>query len=208
MITFQISGPSHIVSLARMLCAIAILQLCSGLAAAQESIPKALTTPTPGLHLQAIPDAERASETSPSPGVSAKDPLLGNGPAETPKMLEAREEYVVYAWKNRRDAFAWQSISTKMIFLIVIFVVLAGLYLSWMQFRAAHKMPMKITAPSAGTLPSAGTPGDQLDAKTTSIELNTGGLKITSSVIGLVILTLSIVFFFLYLKFVYPIIQL
>jgi len=30
-------------------------------------------------------------------------------------------------------------------------------------------------------------------------------VKITSSVVGLVILTLSIVFFFLYLHFVYPI---
>jgi hypothetical protein len=43
-----------------------------------------------------------------------------------------------------------------------------------------------------------GTPGDQPDAMGTTIEVNTSGVKITSSVIALIILALSIVFFFLY----------
>jgi hypothetical protein len=63
-------------------------------------------------------------------------------------MLQAREEYTVFAWKNRQDTFAWQSVSTKVIFVVVIIVVLAALYLFWMQFNFAHNSPLKVTAPS------------------------------------------------------------
>ena len=112
-----------------------------------------------------------------------------------------------YTPGNRKDAFAWQSVSTKVIFMVVIIVVLAGLYLSWMQFNFAHNGPMKITRPSTEAPPIERNPGNQVEARSTTIEVNTSGVKITSSVIGLVILALSIVFFFLYLKFVYPIID-
>jgi hypothetical protein len=108
-------------------------------------------------------------------------------------MLQARDEYSVFAWQNRRDAFAWQAWSTKVLFWVVIIVVLAGLYLSWMQFYFAHNAPLKVDKPS-NDKPSNGV---------NTVEVNTSGVKITSNVIGLIILTLSIVFFFLYLKFVY-----
>ena len=132
--------------------------------------------------------------------------LIEGGLPETVKMLQAREEYTVFAWKNRQDAFAWQSVSTKVIFVVVIIVVLAGLYLSWMQFNFAQNAPLKVTTPSTEGPAIAATstnPGSDVN----TIEVNTSGVKITSSVIGLIILTLSIVFFFLYLKFVYPIIE-
>jgi len=120
-------------------------------------------------------------------------------------MLQAREEYSVFAWKNRQDAFAWQSVSTKVIFWVVIVVVLTGLYLSWMQFKLALKMPLTKTTQTKKGQSNKANPSDQIEAST--IEVTTSGVKITSSVIGLIILVLSIVFFFLYLKFVYPIIE-
>jgi hypothetical protein len=110
--------------------------------------------------------------------------LMEGGLPETPKMLQAREEYTIYAWKNSQDAFAWQSVSTKVIFVVVIIVVLAGLYLSWMQFNFAHNAPLKVTTPSTERSATGETRTNPVDAINT-IEVNTSGVKITSSVIGL-----------------------
>jgi hypothetical protein len=192
------------VRIVRWLCAVLVLQLSTGFAAAPQNVAK------PEQQVQREPRDLLKDEIAASKNQTAeKGPqfLMEGGLRETPKMLEAREEYAVFAWKNRQDAFAWQSVSTKVIFWVVIIVVLAGLYLSWMQFNFAHNAPMKVTKPSTENPSIAGTPSDQVDATSTTIEVNTSGVKITSSVIGLVILTLSIVFFFLYLKFVYPIIE-
>jgi hypothetical protein len=42
-------------------------------------------------------------------------------------------------------------------------------------------------------------------ARASPIELSTGGLKISSPVLGVIILGLSLAFFYLYLVYVYPI---
>jgi hypothetical protein len=199
---FPIRGPSRRVRIA--LCAVFVLQLFSGFAARQN-------IESPNQQVQREPPDLLKKEIEASQGQTAEkgqQSFMESTLPETPKMLEAREEYTIYAWKNRRDAFAWQSASTKVIFAVVIIVVLAGLYLSWMQFNFAHNAPMKVTRPSTEGPATAGNPSNQVDATNTTIEVNTSGVKITSSVIGLVILVLSIVFFFLYLKFVYPIIEL
>jgi hypothetical protein len=41
------------------------------------------------------------------------------------------------------------------IFGVVIIVVLAGLYLSWMQFNFAYNAPLKVTTPNSEGLASA-----------------------------------------------------
>lgn len=186
-----------------LLCTVLVLQLSTGFAAAQQNVA------TPNQQVEGEPPDLLKKEITASQAQTTEKgqkALIEGGLTETTKMLQAREEYTVFAWKNRQDAFAWQSVSTKVIFVVVIIVVLAGLYMSWMQFNFAHNMPLKVTTTSTEGPPIAATstnPG--IDVNT--IEVNTSGVKITSSVIGLIILTLSIVFFFLYLKFVYPIIE-
>jgi len=198
-------GPRRLVRIVRLLCALLVLQLSSAFATAPQNTVK------PDQQVQSEPRDLLKDEIAASQNQSAEkgsQSLMEGGLPETPKMLQAREEYTIYAWKNRQEAFAWQSVSTKVIFAVVIIVVLAGLYLSWMQFNFAHNAPMKVTRPSTEGPAISGNPSDQVDAtNTTTIEVNTSGVKITSSVIGLVILVLSIVFFFLYLKFVYSIIE-
>jgi hypothetical protein len=64
-----------------------------------------------------------------------------------------------------------------------------------MQFNFAYGSPLKVVTPSTEGSGSATTPSVPRDSINT-IEVNTTGVKISSSVIGLIILTLSIVFAF------------
>jgi hypothetical protein len=182
--------------LVSLLCAVLVLQLSTCLAQDQNANQPA----EEDLLKKEI--AESQAQTA----KKAPEFLTEGELPETPKVLQAREEYSLFTWKNRQDAFVWQSVSTKIIFAVVILVVLSGLYLSWMQFNFAHNAPLKVTPPSTEGPALATTPANPSNGVNT-IEVNTTGVKITSSVIGLIILTLSIVFFFLYLKFVYPIIE-
>ncbi|MBZ0202493.1 MAG: hypothetical protein K8I03_05705 [Ignavibacteria bacterium] len=83
----------------------------------------------------------------------------------------------------REDVFKWQFSTSKWIFYLVMLIVLSGLIFSSWHFIKTLK---------------GATSEIDLTASMTE-------LKIKTSLIGLVILIVSIVFLFLYLKFVYPI---
>ena len=101
-------------------------------------------------------------------------------------------EYMTHGYKHRKNVFSWQLVSSKIIFFVVIFLVLMGIYFAWLQFiRVIHK-----------------------DARTIAEELKTeltasaNEFKVSSPVLGVIILLISLMFFFLYLKYVYPITEL
>jgi len=81
---------------------------------------------------------------------------------------------------------------------------LIGLFLSYLQFKVstAHvEHRLRITKEDTGSSLenlNEGTPS-------TKFEISKDGIKIDSAVIGLVILVVSITFFFLYLRYVFPI---
>jgi hypothetical protein len=111
-------------------------------------------------------------------------PTAGNGP-----ISKAQADYNEAYWKYQRDAiehtrkvYAWQHVSSIIIFYVVIFLVMVGVLFSWLQFKAAAYK----------------AESQELDASMT-------GVKITSSTLGVVILVLSMCFFYLYLRYVYPI---
>ena len=109
------------------------------------------------------------------------DPSMKAGQSAAEKELwDAYYATAKYSYVNRRDAFAWQSVTTKIIFVLVIVLVLFGATLTALQF----------TRTSTGV---------------TALKASTGGIEVTSPVIGVVILTLSLGFFYLYLANVYPI---
>jgi glucose uptake protein GlcU len=83
---------------------------------------------------------------------------------------------------NTRKVYAWQHISSIIIFYVVIFLVLVGVLFSWLQFKAAA-----------------------YKAESEELDASMKGVKITSSTLGVVILVLSMCFFYLYLRYVYPI---
>ena len=99
--------------------------------------------------------------------------------------LRAYYAYRVAGYEQRQRTFAWQLRSTKYIFWTVIALVATGVIFAAIQFRVGlrshtHDVP-------------------------TQLEASTTGLKVTSPVLGVIILALSLIFFYLYLAFVYPI---
>ena len=109
--------------------------------------------------------------------------------ASNRRVSQAQADYNEAYWRYERDAiehkrkvYAWQHTSSIIIFYVVIFLVLIGVLFSWLQFRAAAYKGES----------------EELDA-------SMKGVKITSSTLGVVILVLSMCFFYLYLRYVYPV---
>ncbi|WP_135506575.1 hypothetical protein [Roseovarius aestuariivivens] len=104
--------------------------------------------------------------------------------------LRAQFTYRKQGFEHRSEVFAWQLTSSRIIFWTVIGLVIAGLVFSWMQFRLG--------------LEQARATGQPLDMNT-DLSGSEKGVSISSNVVGLVILVLSMGFFYLYLVYIYPI---
>lgn len=102
------------------------------------------------------------------------------------RAFQAYYDYRIEGFDHRRRVFAWQLLSSRIIFLLVVSLVGAGIYFSWLQFRQGLK-------------------GDAGGDTRTTLEATPGSIKLSSPVLGVIILTLSLLFFYLYLVFVYPI---
>ncbi|NQU53638.1 MAG: hypothetical protein HQ522_13975 [Bacteroidetes bacterium] len=99
------------------------------------------------------------------------------------------QEFYAYrtsGYQHRRHVFEWQLFSSKIIFYVVIFLVTIGLFFSGVQFYAAYKKNFT-------------------DPKVTELSASSTGIKVSSSVLGVIILIISLIFFYLYLVYVYPI---
>lgn len=115
--------------------------------------------------------------------------VLGEEGAEVQRQaLTAYYQYRIDGYRHRGNVFRWQLLSSRIIFVMVILLVVAGVYFSWLQFRAALKS-------------GAGSG----EAQETTFEASASGFKISSPVLGVIILAISLAFFYLYLVHVYPI---
>lgn len=133
-------------------------------------------------------------------GKAAADPALPEGPpafvkdkVTYTKYLEALQAYFDYrksGLMHRRDVFEWQLLSTKIIFVIVLLLVSAGVYFAAVQFH------VEIRDRKAGKA---------APQSKTEITASAEGIKVSSGVLGVIILSLSLAFFYLYLVYVYPI---
>lgn len=99
--------------------------------------------------------------------------------------------YYSWALKNRQNIITRQQATGSIIFILVVLLVLSGLIFSAIQFYIALK-----SAKRKGTLPD------------TSLKASLSGVEVSSSVLGVIILSISIVFFYLYLTKVYPLVSL
>jgi hypothetical protein len=112
--------------------------------------------------------------------------------------------YRVSGYKHRMDIFEWQFLSSKIIFFVVILLVLTGVYFSGVQFhsslrrsRGGASVPTEVAADVVALEKS----------EFTEIEASVKGIRVSSPVLGVVILVISFMFFYLYLLFVYPIVD-
>jgi hypothetical protein len=98
---------------------------------------------------------------------------------------EESKKNIEWVFSQRQKGYEWNHFSTIVIFWVVIIIVMTGVILSIMEFQK-----------------------DLNAAEPTALKFSfKDGIEITSSVIGILLLTFSLVFFYLYLKQVYPIVE-
>ncbi len=88
--------------------------------------------------------------------------------------------------KHQRDVFQWQLLSSRILFVIVLMLVIAGIYFAAVQFRRDMREGKEGTA-------------------STTLKFEKDGIEVSSSVLGVIILVISLVFLYLYLVFIYTI---
>jgi hypothetical protein len=99
--------------------------------------------------------------------------------------LQRYYEYLFSGFEHRQRVFGWQLLSSKIIFVVVLVLVFVGIYFAAVQFHMALRQKTK--------------------EEPTEIEASLKGIKVSSSVLGVIILVISLAFFYLYLAYVYPI---
>jgi hypothetical protein len=98
-------------------------------------------------------------------------------------------KYMRHGYRHRANVFTWQLISSIIIFSMVICLVFIGIYFAWLQFKLALKEKEK---------------GKEEDLAT-EINVSPKEIKVSSPVLGVIILIISLLFFYLYLVYIYPI---
>lgn len=130
-----------------------------------------------------------------SPGLIPSNAFLTDPRLDSVKLAawESYYGYMTYGYKHRSGVFSWQLLSSKIIFCIVLFLVFAGMYFAWLQFKIAMMKRKDSTNESP------------IESLTTELTASLKELKINSPVLGVIILIISLLFFYLYLVYVYPI---
>ena len=128
------------------------------------------------------------------------DPMLPNSPnplfsdsLTNEKYQAALQEYYDYhvsGLQHRKKVFKWQLFSSKIIFAVVLILVFAGIYFAAIQFHIGVKQAKENSR-------------DFNDH--TEITASMKGIKVSSPVLGVIILVISLAFFYLYLVYVFPI---
>jgi hypothetical protein len=149
------------------------------------------------------PEATEAEETV-TPGPSAaeeSDPILSwapyierfDQPAREKYMEAARVRLANYIWESqhRQAVFQWQFCSSRVIFVAVLALVFAGIVFAAVQFFSVLGRKREAEASESEEI--------------TEFVASVKGIKVRSPVLGVVILVISMVFFYLYLVYVYPI---
>ena len=114
--------------------------------------------------------------------------------------LIAEWEYLSNSLDQRRSAYEWSHTSTILIFWMVMIIVAFGLVFSAIQFYISM-----LTARSKVKNPSGKEDSVNGNTNPTSVKISLSGLEVNSSVLGIIILIISLAFFYLYLIYVYPI---
>jgi Tfp pilus assembly protein PilO len=111
--------------------------------------------------------------------------------------LRSSFEYRISGFEHRQEVFQWQLYSSKIIFIVVVLLVLVGIYFSGVQFHSSLRWKR--------AKDSKGKDKTEEKEQTTEIVASAKGIKVSSPILGVIILVISLLFFYLYLVYVYPI---
>ena len=120
-----------------------------------------------------------------------------------PIWLQKKLALDIYHMEHEMRAYQFQYYTSLIIFIMVLIIVALGLYLSYRQFTLTERLAEK--AAKKKVIPGETEISKDPLFSTSSLELNKDGFKINTAVIGLMILIISLAFFFLYLNVVYKI---
>ena len=150
-------------------------------------------------------NAQPAQNSVPAPGADASGrsreappsyPQLPEGvkmaPATDAAFQDALRDYFGYfkfGVAHRQDVFAWQLFSSRVIFWVVLSLVGLGMYFAAKQFQHGLRTAF----------------GKTNESDVTEFAASLAGVRVRSPVLGVIILVISFAFFYLYLRFVYPI---
>ena len=109
-------------------------------------------------------------------------------------------EYEQWSLVHTKKVYEWQLGKSEAVFWIVLFLVALGIVLSWQQFQSDLKHRARRHALPAGVLPA-----DPALPPPTQFKASLQGIEVNSSLVGVVILTISLAFFYLYIVHVYTI---
>lgn len=118
-------------------------------------------------------------------------------------------DYYKFGLAHRKRAFEWNLVSSMVTFWVVIMLVFTGIIFAGIQFYIALKensrrKPIPSDEIQTGTT-AAPAPVVNYNALATELEASAKGIKVSSPVLGVIILVISLLFFYLYLAYVYPI---
>jgi hypothetical protein len=117
----------------------------------------------------------------------------------TREALAAQGRYDVFRFDHARATYRTQQIQTWIIFVVVLVVFGFGIFASWVYFRDGSRPG--ITTAKTPPLPA----GEEEAPETHNLQVGPTGLTISTRALGVVVLAMSLAFFYLYLRYVYPI---
>lgn len=158
---------------------------------------------------------ERATMSAGAESVAAAPPISAmaddpgsavlSDPATRKMYLNAMQHFYEYranGYAYRSRVFEWQLLSSRFIFVAVLLLVIAGVYFAAVQFHVALAISRRTGTHVAKQEDAARSVDDALK---TELEVSAKGVVVKSSMLGVIVLALSLAFFYLYLVYVYPI---
>ena len=127
---------------------------------------------------------------------------------ETAITIIENQEIPLWLEKHYQRIFTWNYTSSIVMFCLVVMVVISGLIFSYFQFKTSLVRSNEISkniylSKNLDLEKKSERPHVFFD--TTEFKLDKDGIKISSSVIGLITLVISLAFLYLYLAYVHPI---
>lgn len=168
---------------AALLALLAVAAPAAPVAFAQETAPARSVVPSDAA-ASALDGLRAEPPVPPGPPVQELDP------ASRELMVERFRRYQrhqIEALEHRERLFRWQLRANQTSFVVVLVLVFAGIVFSGIQF--AHSLRAR--------------PGEA-EASVHELSIGAQGVSVKSSVIGLIVLTISLGFFYLYLVHVFP----